>query len=241
MNIPSRLLPLTCTALASWAALALTLPAQAQTPPPASTVFPDPATAQMAESLAKGDPQAVLLGISRGVSPDARGYRGQRPIHYVSRYANELSMGSLRALIAAGADPNLADDEGRTALGWAALRNDAEAARVLLGSGADPKALSSGKLPIVLSIEAGARAPFEVLAVSGSPLMGAGFARGGAASDLLGSGKTDWVLWLGQRGLLNARSQGPLFWSSLCPDPSPPAAALRQLLATQPNGDGCRR
>mmetsp|Transcript_103594 Transcript_103594/g.322827 ORF Transcript_103594/g.322827 Transcript_103594/m.322827 type:complete len:253 (+) Transcript_103594:10-768(+) len=46
--------------------------------------------------------------------------------------------GSLRSLLAAAADPNMADDRGRSALLVAALRRQLEACEVLLAHGAEP-------------------------------------------------------------------------------------------------------
>lgn len=211
--------------------------ALAQTPPPALSVFRHPDAAAMSESLARGDPNAALLGRSRGVDMNIRGSAGQRPIHYVTQYAHDQSLGSLRSLIGAGADVNSTDDLGRTPLGIAAERASAEAVNILLGSGADPRIKSAGHLPISVSISKGNRASFEALAIGGSPLMGADFHEGGAAADLVALGQFEWASWLAARGLVNARAQSASFWRKLCLDPG--AKTLRSQLSTQAGAPHC--
>lgn len=49
---------------------------------------------------------------------------------------------AVRALLQQGADLNTAQGDGMTALHWAAARGDQELARLLLGSGANPKAVT---------------------------------------------------------------------------------------------------
>lgn len=215
--------------------------ARAQEPPRASSVFMNPEAARMAEDLAKGMPNAVLLGRSQGVPMDARGRGGMRPIHYVTAYAHERSLASLRALANAGADIEIADDSGRTPLGLASERRDGEATRILLGFGAQPSRPSEGKLPIAIAIEAGNKAAFEALATSGSPLFGSGFPRGSAARELLAASRSDWLFWMASRGMLSGRGLGADFWRELCSDPSAAAQSVARNLALQPQSPSCGR
>lgn len=97
------------------------------------------------------------------VDPKARGDRGVTPLHEAIR---EGSGGVVRALLAAGADPNTADSEGYTPLEMAVqgLDSDIAIARMVLAAGADPckPAQSGGKLekrvignpPIVAMLQA---------------------------------------------------------------------------------------
>ena len=96
----------------------------------------------------------------------------------------------VRALIAAGADVNVPQGDGATALHWAAHRNDPETAVLLIAAGADVDAANAlgatplwlaaanGSAPIVARLlEAGAD-PNVTLRMGETPLMGA--ARGGS-------------------------------------------------------------
>lgn len=214
---------------------------QAQEPPAASSIFMNPDAARMAEDLAKGMPNAVLLGRSQGVAMDARGRGGMRPIHYVTAFAHPRSLSSLRALATAGADIEIADDSGRTALGIASARRDGEATRILLGFGADASRLSGGKLPILIAIDAGNKEAFETLATSGSPLSGADFPRGSAAHELLAASRSDWLFWMASRGMLSGRALGAEFWRALCTDRSAAAQSVARDLARQPQSPRCER
>ena len=215
-------------------------PTWAAEPPEARTIFMDPNAARMAEDLAKGMPNAVLLGRLQGVAMDARGRGGMRPIHYVTAFAHERSLSSLRALVGAGASVEMEDDSGRTPLGLASLRRDGEATRILLGFGAKASHLSGGKIPILIAIESGNKAAFEILSTSGSPLLGADFPLGSAARSLLANAHPDWLFWMGSRGMLSGRSLGPEFWRDLCADRSPAAQAVARDLALQPQSLSCQ-
>lgn len=68
---------------------------------------------------------------------DARNAHGSQPIHIA---AGNSDPGPLKALLAAGANPNARDVDGVTPLHMAALARNAENARLLLEAGADPKA-----------------------------------------------------------------------------------------------------
>lgn len=81
------------------------------------------------------DVQAILK-----VEPKAREARtdyGSTPLHMA---AMNPDVSALKALIAAGADPNARDSEGQTPLHMAAYASRPEHARLLLEAGADPRA-----------------------------------------------------------------------------------------------------
>ena len=68
-------------------------------------------------------------------SRDLRTTLGATPLHYA---AMNLDSGPLKALIAAGANPNARDSEGRTPLHMAAFSTRTEHTKLLLQAGADP-------------------------------------------------------------------------------------------------------
>lgn len=210
-------------------------------PPAASSIFRNPQAASMADALARGDSNAAMLGVARKVDPNISGLAGIRPIHYVVSYADDLSLASLRALIGAGADVNAKMDNGSTPLGLAAERATADALGILLGSRANPKLESHGRLPIQIAMAGGHRKSFELLAMAGSPLSGPSYATGSAAQDLARTGKNDWLLWMAQRGLVASGSLPQTFWSDICSSSDPSAAAVAKVLSTQPRALGCKR
>lgn len=68
---------------------------------------------------------------------DARTARGSTPLHLA---AMNSDLSAMRALIAAGADPNARDEDGSTPLHMAAYASRADNAQILLEAGADPVA-----------------------------------------------------------------------------------------------------
>ncbi len=77
------------------------------------------------QALLKADPAAR----------DARTEAGSTPLHLA---ATNPDLSALKALIAAGADPNARDKEGATPLHMAAYTQNAKHAQLLLEAGADP-------------------------------------------------------------------------------------------------------
>jgi ankyrin repeat protein len=68
-------------------------------------------------------------------SRDQRTPLGATPLHYA---AMNQDSGPLKALVAAGANPNARDSEGRTPLHMAAFATRTEHVKLLLQAGADP-------------------------------------------------------------------------------------------------------
>jgi ankyrin repeat protein len=88
---------------------------------------------------ARGGTQAEVERLLRA-EPDLRDARaplGATPLHYAAMNGDS---GPLKALLAAGANPNARDGEGRTPLHMAAFATRTANAKLLLRGGADPHA-----------------------------------------------------------------------------------------------------
>jgi ankyrin repeat protein len=103
--------------------------------------------------LAHGDGRLIRLLVERGYGPNEPDWwSGMTPLMLASKWdfpvaVNEV--GTLPALLTAGADPRATDLEGDTALHCAARAGNAWAIRLLLKAGADPGARNkSGKRPL---------------------------------------------------------------------------------------------
>lgn len=98
----------------------------------------------LAEAIRLNNPAMVSLLLNRGARPDARVYYGQTSLHMAVNAAVRGPKGDpyraiARLLLAAGADPNAADENGNTPLMLALFgKTDSTTVRILLDAGADP-------------------------------------------------------------------------------------------------------
>ena len=109
---------------------------------------PDPKATRIMEALRNGDHQRFekLLGDEPDVA-SLKGPGGSTPLMYAALYGD---FDSVRLLLDSGADPNVRNDAGATALMWAA--DDLEKARLLLDRGADANARSDdGRTPLIIA------------------------------------------------------------------------------------------
>ena len=107
------------------------------------------ATTVMAEVLGANDQpiyDAARIGSGKDIDTllkaqanarDVRTSQGSTPLHLA---ATNPDISALKALLAAGADPNARDGEGATPLHMAAYTQNAKHAQLLLEAGADPYA-----------------------------------------------------------------------------------------------------
>ena len=99
----------------------------------------DPAAERMMEALRVGDTTAVrkmLIGGSKSVNGTGRG--GSTPLMYAALYSDAATV---KALLQAGANPNLRNEAGATPLMWAI--DSAEKTKLLLDAGAEVDARSN--------------------------------------------------------------------------------------------------
>src|SRR6188508_512961 len=96
---------------------------------------------------------SLVLAACLGAAAAAAG-AADKPGEELLKAARKGDVAKARALLDAGADPDLPDKDGKTAL-WEAARHDqAEIVRVLLAAKADPNIASKdGETPLLQAIE----------------------------------------------------------------------------------------
>lgn len=156
---------------------------------------PDAAVARLIELIRLGDRKVALEEVSKrpGIV-NVRGPRGATPLMYAALYGDATL---LTAMLQAGADPNIRNDVGASALMWAI--EDVERVRVLLDRGADPNASSAyGRTPLILATGLGAPEHVAQLLLErgarpGLPALAASSYRGNVATvrSLLAAGVHD--------------------------------------------------
>lgn len=106
----------------------------------------DPRAVRLMDALRKGDAAALrnMLSDDRG-AVNLKGAGGSTPLMYAALYGGA---DTVRLLLEAGADPNLRNEAGATALLWAV--DDLDKSRLLLKAGADANARTSdGRTPLL--------------------------------------------------------------------------------------------
>jgi ankyrin repeat protein len=113
-----------------WASLA-------QTPP--SSVEKSSYTDLFA-AAARGDAAQIMELAARGVKPDVRDAHGRTPLHVAAYGGHHQAM---RALVAAGANPNALEDDRYDIITIAAVANDVPTLKVALALGTSAKNITS--------------------------------------------------------------------------------------------------
>jgi len=91
-------------------------------------------------AAARGDAVEIRKLIAAGGSPDVRDMRGRTPLHVATHGAHHEAM---RALMAAGANPNTFENDRYDILTIAAVANDVPTLKLALELGANPKNVTS--------------------------------------------------------------------------------------------------
>jgi ankyrin repeat protein len=109
---------------------------------------PDPKAVRLMEALRNGDRHAFRRTLRRdSAATNRRGPGGSTPLMYAALYGDA---DSVRLLLNHGADPNIPNDAGATALMWAV--EDPEKIRLLLRHGANVDARSAdGQSPLIIA------------------------------------------------------------------------------------------
>jgi ankyrin repeat protein len=123
-----------------------------ETPPPP----PDPGATALMTDLRAGDGAAFRKRLTDDPkAANRKGPGGSTPLMYAALYGNA---DSIQRLLAVGADPNLKNDAGVTALMWAV--NDFGKTRLLVEHGADVNAKSdNGRTPLMIAATRNGSAP----------------------------------------------------------------------------------
>jgi ankyrin repeat protein len=108
----------------------------------------DPPAVDLSEAIRTNDETRIAAALGNGSETfSRRGPGGATPLMYATLYGRADLVGSL---LERGADPNVADDNGATALMWAIP--DLEKTKLLLERGADVSARSSdGRTPLMIA------------------------------------------------------------------------------------------
>lgn len=108
--------------------------------------FSDPSVAAMVDAVQQGNVDRVRQALAAGVSANAPGIQGFRPIHFVF-VARDAEV--LKVLLAAGADPMARLENSNTPLHFAVRMPNPDFTRVLLAARADPSARGAHGKPVI--------------------------------------------------------------------------------------------
>ena len=111
-----------------------------------SRYFSDPAVAKFVDQVQAGDVARVKQALAAGISPNAEGADGFRPIHFVF-VAPKADV--LRELLSAGADPNARLANGNPPLEFAVRMANPDFTAALLAAKADPNARGENNAPVI--------------------------------------------------------------------------------------------
>lgn len=126
-----------CGILAGLLLIASVAAAQAQVPPSAGEIS---RYTGLLDAAARGDAAAIARLTARGDSPAVRDAHGRTPLH-VAAYGGHHE--AMRALVAAGADPNALENDRYDVVTIAAVADDLDTLKVALGLGASARNVTS--------------------------------------------------------------------------------------------------
>lgn len=120
-------------------------------------------------AAARGDAAEIARLAGRGTHADVRDARGRTPLHVAAHGGHHDAM---RALVAAGADPNALDGDRYDAVTIAAVANDVPTLTVALALGASPRNVTSryDGTALIAAAHLGHVAVVRTLIRAGAPL-----------------------------------------------------------------------
>ena len=141
----------------------------------------DPVAVRVTELIAAARPAAALQALRRAPGAlNGRGPQGSTPLMYAALYGSSTLV---KQLLDAGADPDVRNDVGATALTWAI--DDVEKVRLLADAGADVNESSDfGRTPLVLASQAGSAATVKLLLARGAQATPAALSAAASRGDL---------------------------------------------------------
>jgi ankyrin repeat protein len=116
-------------------------------------------------AVGHGQLRLVSLLLEHGADPGAMAADARTPLMVAGMNRHREAI--VRQLLAAGANPNVEDEQGRTALSYAVEKDELETVRVLLANGADPNA-GRMNLPLQVAAHRGLTVIVEVLLQAGA-------------------------------------------------------------------------
>jgi len=116
-----------------------------------SRYFSDPAVAAFVDDVQAGNLARVKQGLAAGISPNALGSDGFRPVHFVF-VAPKADV--LRELLAAGADPNARGENDAPVIHTAIAYTTLQILELLIRGGADINVVWGGNTPLTAAVTA---------------------------------------------------------------------------------------
>lgn len=130
--------------------------------------FSSPEVAGLVDDVQSGNALRVQKALAAGVSANAAGIHGFRPIHFVFG-AKDIEV--LKLLLAAGADPMARIENGNTPLHFAVRMPNPDFTRVLLAAKADPNAAGANNKPVIReALSSHAPETLRMLAAAGADI-----------------------------------------------------------------------
>jgi len=120
----------------------------------ASEVFQDPTVVKLADAAAKGDKQTIAELACQGADVNTVGMLGEQKVSLLLWAFDKRNIDGMLALLKAGADPTVTDEEGKTVLHHAAEIEEPEPLQALLDAGVNPDLRNpkNGETPLFRAI-----------------------------------------------------------------------------------------
>jgi len=130
-------------------------------------VYGDTAVARLADAAAKGNRRVIQELVQQGVDANALGDKSTNLLEWAFLHR---SIDGMLALLEAGADPAIPDDDGETVMHFAAWAEDPKPMEALLAAGVSPELRNpkNGQTPLFTAIMADREPQFRALIAAGA-------------------------------------------------------------------------